>query len=44
MFVLTTNDKTIKLWKISDKTIKKVVKGAGKELAMPKLQIIESGL
>jgi len=34
---LTTNDKTIKLWKISEKNIKKVIKGSGKELGMPKL-------
>ncbi len=37
MYVLTTNDKTVKLWKISEKNIKKVMKGAGKDLNMPKL-------
>jgi serine/threonine-protein phosphatase 2A regulatory subunit B len=44
MYVVTTNDKTIKLWKICEKNIKKVVKGAGKDLNLPKLQTIESGL
>jgi hypothetical protein len=34
---VTTNDKTIKLWKISEKTIKTVQKGSGKDLTMPKL-------
>jgi serine/threonine-protein phosphatase 2A regulatory subunit B len=44
LYVLTTNDKTIKLWKISDKTVKKVVKNSGKDFNMPKLQTVESGL
>lgn len=44
MYVLTTNDKTVKLWKISDKNIKKIIKPSGKELGMPKLQTVESGL
>jgi len=44
MYVLTTNDKNIKLWKISEKNIKKVIKGAEKYLNMPKLQTLESGL
>lgn len=39
MYVLTTNSKSIKLWKLSQKTLKKVVRSAGKELAMPKLQV-----
>ena len=44
--VLTTNDKTIKLWKISEKNIKKIQKvasGNGKDLVFPKLQTIETG-
>lgn len=40
MYVLTTNSKNIKLWKLSQKTTKKVVRSAGKELAMPKLQVV----
>jgi len=32
---MTTNDKTIKLWKMSDKNIKKVVKNSTKEYNMP---------
>lgn len=38
MKMVTTNDRTIKLWKIFEKTDKKVVRSAGKDLAMPKLQ------
>lgn len=37
MYILTTNDKTVKLWKISEKNVTKVVKPSGKDLAMPKL-------
>lgn len=44
MYVVTTNDKTIKLWKISEKNIKKLVKQSNKDLSMPKLQTVESGL
>lgn len=33
----TTNTRSIKLWKIYEKFDKKVVRSAGKELAMPKL-------
>lgn len=44
MYVLTTNSKNIKLWKLSQKTMKKVVRSAGKELAMPKLQVYEDGM
>lgn len=40
MKMVTTNDRTIKLWKIFEKTDKKVVKSAGKELNMPKIQAI----
>jgi len=43
MKMLTTNSRNIKLWKIFDKTEKKVVKSAGKDLNMPKLQNVESG-
>lgn len=42
--MLTSNSKSIKFWKIYEKTEKKVVKSAGKELNMPKLQSVESGI
>lgn len=42
MKMLTTNDRTVKLWKIYEKTEKKMVKSAGKELAIPKLQGVET--
>ena len=42
MKMLTTNDRTIKLWKIFEKTDKKVVKSSGKDLAIPKLQGVET--
>jgi len=41
--MVTSNAKNIKLWKIYDKVTKKVVKSAGKELAMPKLQSVDQG-
>lgn len=44
MKMLTSNSKSIKFWKIHEKTEKKVVKSAGKELNMPKLQNVESGI
>ena len=38
MYTLTTNDKTIKLWKISERNIKKVSKNSSaKDWTMPKL-------
>lgn len=43
MYIMTTNDKTIKLWKVSEKNVKKVLKGSGKELNIPKLQTVDSG-
>ena len=43
MKLVTSNPRTIKLWKMYEKTEKKVVKGAGKDLTMPKLQVVESG-
>ena len=42
MKLLTTNDRTVKLWKIYEKSEKKIVKSAGKELAIPKLQGVET--
>ena len=42
MKMLTTNDRTAKLWKIYEKTDKKIVKSAGKDLAIPKLQGVET--
>ncbi|KRX11177.1 WD40-repeat-containing domain [Pseudocohnilembus persalinus] len=45
MYCLTTNDKTIKLWKISERNIKKIVKSSSnKDYSMPKLQTVESGI
>lgn len=44
LYVLTTNSRSIKLWKMSHRTIKEVSKSAGKELAMPTLRVIEEGL
>lgn len=44
MKVVTSNSKDIKIWKIFDKMEKKVAKSAGKELQMPKVQIVGSGL
>jgi hypothetical protein len=41
---MTTNSRTIKLWKMGPQVIKKVIKSSGKELTMPKLQITEDGL
>lgn len=40
--LLTTNAKTIKLWKAYDKIEKKIVKNAGKDLSMPKIQNSET--
>ena len=49
MFVVTTNDKTIKLWKLSDKPVKKsettnkrVTSEA--DLKIPKLKVIDDGI
>jgi len=44
LYILTTNDKTVKLWKISDKSVKKVVTNSGNQLSLPKLQTVENGL
>ena len=50
MFILTSNDKTIKLWKISNKTVKKSEKFKNRKflkqenLSVPKLKIIDQGL
>lgn len=40
--VATTNSRSIKIWKMFEKSDKKVVRSAGKELAMPKLQILDT--
>lgn len=40
MKLITTNARTIKLWKIYEKFEKKIVRSAGKELNMPKLENI----
>ena len=37
MYILTTNDKTVKLWKVTEKNVKKIVKSSNRELSMPKL-------
>ena len=50
MFILTTNDKTIKLWKIGNKTVKKSEKFLNRKylneqtLSLPKLKLIDQGL
>ena len=49
MFCLTTNDKTIKLWKISEKSIKKSELSNKKitnesDLKIPKLKTIDEGI
>ena len=50
MFILSTNDKTIKLWKIGNKTVKKSEKFINRKylneqsLAMPKLKLVDQGL
>lgn len=49
MFTLTTNDKTIKLWKISEKSMKKSELTNRKitnesELKIPKLKVIDEGV
>ena len=42
MYALTTNDKTIKLWKISQKNLKKIVKTSdAADFTMPQLEIVE---
>ena len=44
MYSLTTNDTSIKLWKISKKSVNKIQKNSGKDYSMPKLQTVETGL
>eukprot|EP01017_Pseudomicrothorax_dubius_P004316 TRINITY_DN1083_c0_g1_i3.p1 TRINITY_DN1083_c0_g1~~TRINITY_DN1083_c0_g1_i3.p1 ORF type:complete len:425 (-),score=120.71 TRINITY_DN1083_c0_g1_i3:156-1430(-) len=43
MYILTTNDKTIKLWKISEKSIKRAIPVKSSTLKLPKLEVIERG-
>ena len=43
MRLLSTNTRSIKFWKIFEKNEKKVVKSAGKDLAIPKLETVDSG-
>ena len=38
----TTNSRTIKIWKMFEKSEKKVIKAAGKDLNIPKLQTIDN--
>ena len=42
MKMLTTNSRTIKCWKIFEKVEKKMVKTAGRDLLMPKLQATDA--
>ncbi len=42
--MMTTNTKDVKLWKMFDRSEKKVAKSARKELQMPKLQTVGAGL
>lgn len=46
LYVLTTNDKTIKTWKISEKTLKKAVfvNKSEKDTRFPQMQVSERGL
>lgn len=39
--IITTNARSIKIWKIFEQSEKKVVKSAGKELNMPKVDTID---
>lgn len=38
--MITTNSRSIKIWKIFEKADKKVVKSSGKQLNIPKVQLI----
>ena len=40
--LVTTNTRSIKLWKIYEKFDKKVVRSTGKDLNMPKLKNLET--
>ena len=42
-FIISTNDKTIKIWKISERTIKKPVKQQYKDLKLPKMEVVDQG-
>ena len=42
--MVSNNSKSIKMWKIFEKVEKKIVKGAGKDLSVPKLQTNDSYL
>jgi serine/threonine-protein phosphatase 2A regulatory subunit B len=46
LYILTTNDKTIKAWKISEKTLKKAVflNKTEKDTRFPQMQVTERGL
>lgn len=46
LYILTTNDKTVKAWKISDKTLKKAVftNKSEKDTKFPSMQVTERGL
>ena len=44
--IISTNDRTIKLWKISEKSVKKIERGAivkGQQIQLPKLKVVETG-
>ncbi len=42
--IVSTNSRSIKLWKVFEKAEKKVVKTAGRDLMMPRLQNVDSYL
>ena len=47
MFLLSTNDKTIKLWKVTEKNIKKPIKlnttnTNNSKIEFPKMQVVQS--
>lgn len=45
LFIISTNDKTIKIWKISERTIKKPIKQQNiKDLRLPKMEIVDQGI
>lgn len=42
--LITTNERNIKVWKLFEKCFKKVGKSGGKEMNMPKLEVVENAL
>lgn len=42
--MLTMNNKFVKLWKIGEKSEKKMVRSAHKDLALPKFQVVDNSV